>query len=122
VTNRRSIARNYITPVAFDINRGEKQHVVEFRVRTWSKTDSTSFGAKQLAYVDDEVYMLFGGRPLRPAHPAEATRFIDVYDKAGTYKRSYDLPVDGMGFITDGETFFVLTLDPHPQLLALRPN
>lgn len=85
--------------------------------------DSARNGAVSMAVVDGEIFMLFGGRPVRRAHPGEPTVWVDVYSLAGEYLRSYRLPFDTDGMATDGRTFYLLMDDEIgvPQLAALRP-
>lgn len=87
--------------------------------------DSARYAARAISVVDDEIFMLFGGRPYRAAHPAEPTRLIDVYGMDGEYRRSYRLPSNTWEMVTaDGELFYVLTMgeDGNPFLLGLRPR
>lgn len=83
--------------------------------------DSARFGAVSLSIVGDEIFMLFGGRPVRSAHPGEPTVWIDTYSLDGSYVRSYRLPSDTDAMATDGNVFYVLVSDGFPALLALRP-
>ncbi len=64
--------------------------------------------------------MLFGGRPKRPAHDAEAVTLIDVYSRAGQYLESYRLPFGANGMATDGQRFYVIRMDPVPALVGLK--
>lgn len=84
--------------------------------------DSARFGAVSISAVEDELYVLFGGRPFRSAHAMEPTVWIDVYGITGEYRRSYRLPVDAEAMATDGKTFYVLQTELYPSLLALRPR
>jgi hypothetical protein len=83
--------------------------------------DSARDGAVSLEVVGDEIFMLFGGRPVRRAHPGEPTVWIDVYSLRGDYLRSYRLPFHTRGMATDGRTFYLLATDDIPKLIALRP-
>lgn len=109
-------SHRYIDPVFFALKSGP-------RVREIG-ADSARYGAHSLDSVGDELFMLFGGRPNRAAHPGEPTEVIDVYGWDGTYRRSYRLPLDAEAMATrDGETFYILTHSEggYPLLLALRP-
>jgi 6-bladed beta-propeller len=83
--------------------------------------DSARFGAVSLDVVDDEIFILFGGRPVRRPHPGEPTVWIDVYALDGGYDRSYHLPFDTHGMATDGRTFYLLPSEGVPRVVALRP-
>ena len=67
--------------------------------------DSGRYGAHQVAIAGERIFMLFGGRPKRPAHDAEAVTLIDVYSRAGHYLESYRLPFGANGMATDGQRF-----------------
>ena len=84
--------------------------------------DTATYGAQDISVVDDEIFMLFGGRPLRFGNPEEPTNLIDVYGVDGGYRRSYQLPFDTDAMATvDGRTFYVLTLVErmYPHLFGL---
>jgi hypothetical protein len=83
--------------------------------------DSARNGAVSLEVIGEEIFMLFGGRPHRKAHPGEPTVWIDVYSLQGRYLRSYRLPFHAGGMATDGRTFYFLVTDDIPKLIALRP-
>jgi hypothetical protein len=83
--------------------------------------DSARNGAVSLEVVGEEIFMLFGGRPNRRAHPEEPTVWVDVYSLQGRYLRSYRLPFHGRAMATDGQTFYFLITDDIPKLIALRP-
>jgi len=84
--------------------------------------DSARYGAVAIAVANEEIFMLFGGRPARRAHPSEPTHWIDVYDIGGNYSRSYRLPFNTQAMVTDGRVFFVLPAEGVPRLIALRPD
>ena len=84
--------------------------------------DSARWAAVSLDVVGEDIFMLFGGRPARRAHPAEPTLWIDVYRLSGEYLHSYRLPFDTSGMATDGRTFYVLPSEGIPRLVALRPK
>jgi hypothetical protein len=88
---------------------------------TRMRADSARNGAVSMTVLDDEIFILFGGRPVRAAHPGEPTRWIDVYSVNGRYQRSYRLPFDTRGMATDGRTFYLLVSDGIPRVIALRP-
>ena len=83
--------------------------------------DSARYGAVSLSIVGNEIFMLFGGRPVRSAHPGEPTVWIDVYSLKGVYERSYLLPFNANAMATDGDTFYLIVSDFLPRLIALRP-
>jgi len=83
--------------------------------------DSARWGAVSLDVVGEEIFMLFGGRPVRRAHPGEPTLWIDVYSLGGEYLRSLRLPFGTSGMVTDGRTFYVLPSEGIPRVVALRP-
>jgi hypothetical protein len=85
--------------------------------------DSAYYGARDVALVEDEIYILGGGRPKRHAHDGEPSRMIDVYGVGGEYRRSYELPFASRSFDTDdGSVFYVLTDvdDIYPHVFGLR--
>ncbi|MEN8144957.1 MAG: 6-bladed beta-propeller [Gemmatimonadota bacterium] len=84
--------------------------------------DSARFAALSVSIVHGEIFMLFGGRPVRRVHPGEPTELIDVYDTRGAYQRSYGLPFDSWSMDTsDGQTFYFLTqADSLPALFGLK--
>jgi hypothetical protein len=85
--------------------------------------DSAYVGARDVALVGDEVFILGGGRPRRRSHVEEPTRLIDVYSVAGEYKRTYELPFPSWAFDTaDGRLFYLLTEKDgvYPLLFGLR--
>lgn len=90
------------------------------------RADSARFAARSVRVVGDEIFFLFGGRPVRYAHmEGEPTRFIDVYGVDGAYKRSYLLPFSAREMDTsDGEVFYLSTdaEDLYPQIIGLRPR
>jgi hypothetical protein len=88
---------------------------------TRMRADSARNGAMSLDVVAGEIFVLFGGRPARAAHPAEPTLWVDVYSMDGEYLRSYRLPFDTDAMATDGKTFFLLPAEGVPRLIALRP-
>ncbi len=86
--------------------------------------DSARFGAVSVAVDSGRIYMLFGGRPRRQAHPFEPTILIDVYGLDGSYIESYRLPshFHRMSRV-DGD--FLLTKESEiglPQILRLSPR
>ena len=83
--------------------------------------DSARNGAVSLEVIGEEIFMLFGGWPVRRAHPGEPTLWIDIYSLDGEYLRSYRLPFDVAGMTTDGHTFYVVSAEGIPRLIALRP-
>lgn len=90
---------------------------------TRARADSARYAAVSLEIVEDEIFTLFGGRPVRAAHPGEPTLWVDVYGLDGNYRRSYKLPVDATAMTTDGSTFYVLhSTGITPALLAIRPR
>ena len=84
--------------------------------------DSARYGARSMSISADEIFMLFGGRPVRSSHPGEPTVWIDVYSLEGAYLRSYRLPFDTDAMAMDGSTFYLLASDDAPELIALRPK
>lgn len=99
-----------------------KHHYIESIPFIIRRADSARFGAVSISAVEDELYVLFGGRPFRPANAMEPTVWIDVYGITGEYRRSYRLPVDAEAMATDGKTFYVLQTELYPSLFALRPR
>lgn len=89
---------------------------------TQARADSARIGAVSVDVIGKEIFFLFGGRPVRAAHPAEPTVWIDVYSVSGDYLRSYRLPFDADGMATDGNMFYVLASDETPKVIALRPR
>ncbi len=83
--------------------------------------DSARYGAVSLQVVANEIYMLFGGRPVRRAHSGEPTVWVDTYALDGRYLRSYRLPFGADAMTTDGHTFYLLPSEGIPRLVALRP-
>jgi hypothetical protein len=82
----------------------KSQHVMERRYATRGGTASDSL-----------LYLTFEGLSADRGH------LIDVYDRAGTYQRSFksDLRVEGLGY--DQGTLFVLVFrDGHPLIAGLR--
>lgn len=117
---RRIALHDYITPIPWARKASPQL--------TAARADSARFGAVSVRAVDDEIHMLFGGRPRRAAHPFEPTNLIDVYGFDGSYRRSYRLPShfdrmaqDGQGdsFIlareTDAGMPMILNLEPVPD-------
>jgi hypothetical protein len=88
--------------------------------------DSARYAARAARAVGDELFLLFGGRPRRRAHPTgEPTVLMDVYGLDGAYRRSYLLPESAHDFETvDGEVFHLLTNAEgiYPQILSVRPR
>lgn len=108
-------AYRYIEPKQFPLKSGPK-------VRA-AGADSAEFAGLATSLVGDSLYVLFGGRPHRRAHPPEETRLIDCYSASnGRYLFSHYLPGDTWSMDTwDGQTFYVLTeSDGLPVLLGLR--
>lgn len=85
------------------------------------RADSARNGAMSLDVVGEEIFVLFGGRPVRQAHPGEPTLWIDVYSLDGEYVRSYRLPFDTSAMATDGQTFYLHPAEGVPRLIGLRP-
>jgi hypothetical protein len=107
-------AYEYIDPSPFPLKSGPS-------VRA-AGADSARFTGLASSLVHDSLYLLFGGRPRRQAHPPEETRWIDCYDsRDGSYLYSYYLPSDTWSMDTlDGRTFYVLTEnDGLPVLTGL---
>ncbi len=86
------------------------------------RQDTVRWGAHQITIVNDEIFMLFGGRPQTVDQKSEPIQLVDVYSTDGRYRRSYRLPYPVSGLTTDGTTFFALRSDPYPMLQALRPK
>jgi hypothetical protein len=91
---------------------------------TAARADSARLGAVSVAVDGGRIYMLFGGRPRRAAHPFEPTTLIDVYGVDGSYIESYRLPshFQQMGRV-DGD--FLLIKESEiglPQILRLSPR
>lgn len=91
-------------------------------VRPVQGRDSARYAAHAVSTANDEVYMLYGGRPLWLLHEQELPRLIDVYGLDGTYRRSYRLPFDSWRMATDGEVFYVSSVDPFPAIIVLKPR
>ncbi len=108
----------YIDPISFALKSGPRERAIG--------ADTARFGARAVSIVGDEIFMLFGGRPVRMSHmEGEPTVLIDVYGMEGEYRRSYRLPSSSWSMDTDdGETFYVLTYadETYPVLLGLRPR
>ncbi|MBA4158444.1 MAG: hypothetical protein H0X65_13350 [Gemmatimonadetes bacterium] len=108
----------YIDPIFFALKSGPRERAMG--------ADTARFGARAVSIVGEEIFMLFGGRPIRMSHmEGEPTVLIDVYGLDGEYRRSYRLPSSSWSMDTDdGETFYVLTYadDTYPVLLGLRPR
>jgi len=104
----------YIDPIPFAVKASPRINAL--------RADSARYGAVSIAATNDEIFMLFGGRPRRFAHPDEPTVLIDVYGLDGVYRRSYRLPFDTRMMTTDGETFYVIEEAGYPSILALRPR
>lgn len=89
------------------------------------KADSARYGAVKAEVFEGEIYLLFGGRPLRMAHESEPTELVDVYGFDGGYRRSYLLPMsaDDFALFPDGR-FVVLSsyAELYPRIYVLRPN
>lgn len=88
------------------------------------RADSARYGALAADILDGEIYFLFGGRPLRFAHPDEPTVLVDVYRVDGSYRRSYLLPLDAEGLAVIGpDRFAVLGMHEgiFPRIYILRP-
>ena len=86
--------------------------------------DSTRFGAVSIAVDNGRIYMLFGGRPYRAAHPFEPTTLIDVYGLDGSYIESYRLPshFEKMTRINGDFLLAEEAEDGMPQILRLSPK
>lgn len=91
-------------------------------VRPDPQRDTARFAAHAVSTVGDEIYLLYGGRPLWLLHGQELPRWIDIYGLDGAYRRSYRLPFDSWRMYTDGEVFYVSTEDPYPAVFALKPK
>jgi hypothetical protein len=107
---------HYIEYIPWHRKMGMEQHA--------AGADSTRFGAVSVAVENERIYMLFGGRPFRAAHPFEPTTLIDVYGLDGSYIESYRLPshFNQMSRV-DGD--FLLTKeseDGFPQILRISPK
>ena len=72
---------------------------------TARRADSARFGAVSVSVDSTEIHMLFGGRPIRAAHPAEPTKLVDVYGLDGSYLRSYELPTHFRHMAKSGESY-----------------
>lgn len=96
---------------------------VNARLRTTGRYVA-QYGAVSIDVADDEVFMLFGGRPHRYDHGPLPTVLVDVYRLDGRYLRSYRLPFHSDAMKTDGKTFFFLTETDEglPTILALQPK
>lgn len=88
-----------------------------------ARADSARYGAVSIAVDSGRIYMLFGGRPLRHAHPFEPTRFIDIYRTDGTYLESYRLPSHFKTMTRDGGNFVLTNQsgDGMPQIWRFAP-
>ena len=83
--------------------------------------DSARFAAHWIDVVENELYILFGGRPGSPLQAHEFPRRIDVYSMNGLLVRSYLLPTWTTGFALHGPLFAIPQNDPYPAILLIRP-
>ncbi len=122
-SGKRIGARRYIDEVGFEDMLPPVQLDAAGRVAQLPavpKSVDVRYGAKQVAWVGDEIYMLFGGRPPRIGQAPEPTNLVDVYSASGDYRRTYRLPVDAWGMAADNRHLYVIQLEPFPALLGYR--